>query len=64
MLSMLVLFEFLRLGTFVRLDFLGGGGGRNWDGGGAVGWGVGVTGAGVEASCGGRRGVVERVGWV
>ena len=34
------------------------------DGGGAVGWGVGVTGAGVEASSGGRRGVVERVGWV
>ena len=64
-LSMLLLFEStLRLGALARLDFLGGGSGRRWDGGGAVGWGVGVTGAGVEASSGGRRGVVERVGWV
>ena len=46
------------------MNFLGGGGGRGWDGGGAIGWAVGVTGAGVEASCGRRRGVVERVGWV
>ena len=62
-LVMLLLFKScLWLGTLVRLDFLRGGGGRNWDGGGAVGWGVGVTGAGVEVSCGGMRGVVERVG--